>query len=462
MTFLKIARRTAVSLACLTALAANAANYVLQAPTWAGSQNAAVAAAGGSVSFSHPEGLAVVSSDRADFLQAVLAGGAIRTGAPDRIVQFTPDLRTYDLPAAAEDALPNPIIDRFYATIQWAPQSVRAPQAWAAGYTGQGVRVAVIDGGIYGAHVDLVANVDAAAGRSFVQPSASDTPAGNACRVLWNCDTGTFWHGTHVSGIVAAPANGIGVVGIAPEATIVPAKALHSGSGSFGAVIQAIMYAATDGRADIINMSLGASFNRGDRDAAELVAAMNRAINFATRNGALVISSAGNSSLDLDHTGNLINTPAESGNGLAISATGPVGFAVGANNFARISSYTNYGSSAITLAAPGGDFVYPGSENCTRTTSGGADLTRPCWVFDLVFSTVRGGTGAGGYGWAAGTSMAAPAASAVAALIKQKYPKASVGDLKNLLRRATDDAGKPGQDPFYGSGYLNAEKGVAN
>lgn len=74
----------------------------------------------------------------------------------------------------------------------------------------------------------------------------------------------------------------------------------------------------------------------------------------------------------------------------------------------------------------------------------------------------RGTTPGGGYSWAAGTSMAAPAASAVAALIKQKYPNASVGELKNLLRRATDDAGKPGHDQFYGSGYLNAEKAVTN
>jgi lantibiotic leader peptide-processing serine protease len=324
------------------------------------------------------------------------------------------------------------------------------------------VRVAVIDGGIFGDHPDLAANVDAVGARSFVAPDPAATPAVNACRTAWNCDTGTLWHGTHVAGIVAAPANGIGVVGIAPEATIVPVKALHSGSGSFGAVIQALMYASTEGRADIINMSLGAVFERGDREAAELVSALNRAVNFATRNGSLVISSAGNSGLDIDHTGNVIVTPAQSGNGLAISSTGPLGFAYGATNFARFSSYSNWGNSLVTLAGPGGDFAYEGNEACTLSTNG-APVTIPCWAFDMVLSTSRGAAGsAGSYTWTAGTSMSAPAASAVAALIKQKHPGLSVGALKTRLARATDDAGKVGNDPFYGAGYLNAAKAVAD
>lgn len=445
-----MARRALVASACLAALTqAQAADYVLQAAKWSAAQTAAVAAAGGTVRFSHAEGLALVSSERADFLGAVLAGGAITSGAADRVVQFTPTVRMVDAGVAA-DALA-PVTDTYYPHVQWAPQSVRAPQAWAAGYTGQGVRVAVIDGGVYGAHPDLAANVDTAAARSFVPGAAG------SCETQWNCDTGTFWHGTHVSGIIAAPINGKGVVGIAPQATIVPVKALHNGSGSFGSVIQALMYASTEGGAHIINMSLGAAFNRGDRDAAELVSAMNRAVNFASRNGALVVSSAGNDSIDADHSGNVMITPGQSGNGLAVSATGPLGFALGANNFARISSYTNYGNSLVTVAGPGGDAAYEGNENCTVATATGGALVRPCWVFDMVFSTTRGG-----YGWAAGTSMAAPAVAAVAALIKQKHPKASVGELKGRVSRATDDLGKPGNDPLYGAGYINAAKAVAD
>lgn len=440
--------RSLVALACSAALPVLAADYVLQANQWGAAQNATVQAAGGQVRFSHASGLAVVQSDKPNFLRDALAGGAVQSGAPDRVVAFTPNLRTEDLGVAPE-SVPATITDAFYPYIQWAPQSVKAPQAWGLGYTGKGVRVAVIDGAVYGAHPDLAANVDTAAARSFV------AGAPGSCAATWNCDTGTFWHGTHVAGIIAAGANGMGVVGIAPEATIVPVKALHNGSGSFGAIIQAILYASTEGRADIINMSLGASFNRGDREAAELVSSMNKAINTASRNGTLVISAAGNEGYDLDHSGNLISTPAQSGNGLAVSATGPLGFGMGANNFSRISSYTNYGQSAINVAGPGGDFALESNANCTLTRADGSPLIRPCWVYDMVLSTTRTG-----WGWAAGTSMASPAAAAVAALIKQKYPGASVGELKNRVMNATDDAGKPGHDALYGRGYLNALKGV--
>lgn len=449
MTVQKLFARSLVAATCAASLPVLAADYVLQAAQWGAAQNAAVQTAGGQVRFAHASGMAVVQSDNAGFLREVLAGGAVQSGAPDRVVQFTPNLRTLDMEVAPE-SVPATITDAFYPYIQWAPQSVKAPQAWGLGYTGKGVRVAVIDGAVYGAHPDLAANVDTAAARSFV------AGAPGSCETKWNCDTGTFWHGTHVAGIIAAGANGIGVVGIAPEATIVPVKALHNGSGSFGAIIQAILYASTEGRADIINMSLGASFNRGDRDAAELVAAMNKAINTASRNGTLVISAAGNEATDMDHSGNLIFTPAQSGNGLAISSTAPLGFGMGANNYTRFSSYSNWGASAINVAAPGGDFALEGNANCTLTRADGSGLTRPCWVYDMVLSTTRTG-----WGWAAGTSMAAPAAAAVAALIKQKYPSASVAELKNRLQNSADDAGKPGHDALYGRGYLNALRGVS-
>jgi subtilisin family serine protease len=448
------------ALGCVASV--QAADYVLQAAAWGPAQDAAVAAAGGSVRFSHREGVAVVASERTDFLAAVLAGGAVRSGARDVQVQAAP-VRVVDAGVAA-DALP-PVVDTFFAYVQWAPQAIKAPQAWAAGFTGKGVRVAVIDGGIYGDHADLSANIDKAAARSF---AVSNVPGVGGCAATqWDCDVGTFWHGTHVAGIVAAPINGIGVVGIAPEATIVPVKALHNGSGSFGAVLLAILYAATDGRADIINMSLGAALPRGGgnpdaRDVAELVSIHNRVVNFASRQGVLVISSAGNDGLDYDHQASLYKVPAESGNGLAVSATGPLGYALGATNFARPASYSSYGSSLVTLAAPGGDFALEGEAPCTLPLVPAGTITRPCWVFDMVFSTARGTSAAGGLSWAAGTSMAAPATSAVAALIKQKYPGLSVGALKTRLERATDDAGKPGNDSFYGRGFLNAAKAVSD
>jgi len=434
-------------LAVASLASAEPRTYVVSAARWGAAQNAAVAAAGGQVNFQHDgAGLAVVSSDNADFAAALSASGAVQRVDEDMVVQWQQPTNTVEL----DEAAVNPNNDTYYTNIQWAPQSVEAPAAWAAGFTGSGVRVAIIDGGIYSAHPDLAGNLDVAASRSFVpgQP--------------FNNDTGTFWHGTHVAGIVAAIDNNIGVVGIAPAATLVGVKALHNGSGAFSWIISAILYAATPlsaggGGADIINMSLGAEFERGggNTGAGPLVAAMNKAVNYADRNGVLVVSAAGNSALDLDHTGSVIAVPAQSGSGIAVSATGPEGFGLGATNFRRISSYTNYGTSAITVAGPGGDATLPGEDPCTKLTATGGALTRPCWVFDLVLSTSRGG-----YTWAAGTSMAAPAVSAVAALIRQANPGISLGALKNRLAQSADDEGKQGRDPLYGRGFVNARKAV--
>ena len=447
---------SAIAMGCLGALGAQSAladqSYVLQAAgKWSNAQTRAVQAAGGTVTFSHGEtGLGVATSANANFMKAAKASRAFAAVTPDRTVEWQLPTQRVDL---EEDAVnPNPPEDTFFRYIQWAPQSVHAPEAWDAGCTGAGVRVAVLDGGIYNSHVDLVGRVDTAASASFVPGQA------------YNSDTGTFWHGTHVAGIVAAGANGIGTVGIAPEATIVGVKVLHSGSGDFSWVIQGILYAATPraaggGGADIINMSLGAGFPRNDAGAGQLVAAMNKAVNYADRHGVLVVSAAGNDGVDLDHSGNLIYTPAQSGSGVAVSATGPYLFAYGATNFTRKASYTNYGVSAVNVAAPGGDFAYLGNELCTLPRYPTGSSTVPCWAFDMVISTVRGSAASTtSYSWSAGTSMAAPAAAAVAAIIKQANPGISLGELKNRLAQSADDEGKVGRDAVYGAGFVNAHK----
>ena len=88
----------------------------------------------------------------------------------------------------------------------------------------------------------------------------------------------------------------------------------------------------------------------------------------------------------------------------------------------RVASYTNYGHKAVGLAGPGGDFVLPGNEVCSRPRLPTGTVLQFCWALDMVMSTTRGaGASISSYGWAAGTSMAAPAAAGVAALIIGKY-----------------------------------------
>lgn len=426
-------------------------SYVLTAGQWGAKQDAAVFRAGGTVVFSHGKcGVAVVESGSPDFIALALAQRAFTSVAEDQVIQWQPPLR--ESGALIEAVTPG---DETFINTQWNITAVDAAGAWAAGFTGNGVRVAVIDGGIWNTHIDLVGRVDVAASKSFVTG------------FNFNQDVGTFWHATHVAGIIAANDNAVGTIGIAPEATIIGVKALHNGSGSFAAIIEAILYAATPlaqggAGADVINMSLGATFARGggNTGAAGLCAALNKAVNFAGKS-VLVVSSAGNDGIDLDHSGSVITVPAMSGSGIAVSATGPYGFALGATDYRRPASYTNYGNSLVWLAAPGGDYALPGNAVCSLPKVPSGFVTTACWAFDMVMSCVRGsGASTTTYSWAAGTSMAAPAVSAVAALVLQRYPGISVGDLKALLADTADDEGAPGHDPYYGHGFINALRAV--
>lgn len=436
-------------LGALVSIGAHAKTYVLQASSWGSKQAAAVAKAGGTIKISNAAaGIAVVESGNPNFLGAALADGSVTSGALDIPVTFTEPM-----PAIAADNAVNPNDDRYFVNVQWAPQAVEAPAAWAMGYTGAGVRVAVIDGGIYDAHPDLAGAIDVAASRSFVEGGVPGL--GGCSPQAFNCDTGTFWHGTHVAGIIGARDNSIGVVGIAPGATIVGVKALHDGTGSFAAIISAILYAATDGRADIINMSLGAEFDKKEEGAKELTKALDTVVKFATGRGTLVVVSAGNSGINFDAAKELTVVPAESGDAIAVSATGPLGFGLGATDFRRPASYTNYGKSVVHVAAPGGDFALPGEDLCSRPTTT-VPVVVPCWALDMVLSTSRAG-----YTWSAGTSMSAPAVSAIAALVKQKDPGMNPSKLANKIAQSADDEGKPGRDEFYGRGFVNARRAVS-
>ena len=248
---------------------------------------------------------------------------------------------------------------------------------------------------------------------------------------------GGFNHGTHVAGIVAAPINGKGVQGVAPKATIVAVRVLdETGSGAWGWLFQGIYYAASI-RADVINMSLGATFDRinaGGGNSGVFIATLNRLINFATQAGSLCVSAAGNEGVDLNSR--LWSVPAQSGNGMAVSATGPVAL----KTYDRLASYSNYGQSVIDVAAPGGDFtLYPAAN----------------YVFDMVLSPAGPRSS---YYFAAGTSMAAPHVSGLAALLVGRYGKMSPTHLQSMIENYAADILSPGSDDATGRGRIDAAR----
>lgn len=435
--------------------------------------DSSVAAAGGRITLVLPQiGIAVAESPSAAFATAAGKIVGISSVLPDVEWQTEQPIVFESESDAVLQADPPPLppADPRYP-IQWGLTAISAPGAWAAGHFGAGVRVAVVDSGLASGHTDLALNVNTLLCTSFVP--------GEAYNYTYTGGTNRFHHGTHVSGIIAARINGSGSVGVAPLAEIVGIKVLRTstGSGSFSWIMAGIVYAA-EIEADIINMSLGGSFPRrgyisnngtpadpsddykvGADDLAALVVALGRATQFAYERGCTIVVSAGNSAIDRDHDADLWVLPADCSHVISVAATAPYGWgrSPATTPLDDPASYTNYGQSRIDFAAPGGDFDY----TPTTEMSQPPNQTIPVVTLDGVFAPINRIGTSNWYGWAAGTSMAAPHVSGVAALIIGKnggpmHPAA----VEAALRASADDLGKPGKDDYYGHGRVNAAKAV--
>jgi subtilisin family serine protease len=432
----------------------------------------AVDRAGGKVKkLSARAGLATAFSAAADFAERVRRTPGVRSVVQDMVVQWVPKERVrMVVEPAAGGGTPTGATERFFP-IQWALQAIHAPEAWETGALGRGARVAIVDGGIWDQHVDIAANLDAGRSTSFVPGVPFN----------FDNDASLFWHGTHVAGIVAGADNNdnLGIIGVAPKATLIGVKVLDNGSGTFGQVIDGIVYAADrikDGGAgaDIINMSLGATFSlSSNAQTTALIDALNQATTYAHDQGVLVIASAGNGDNQghgINHdNGNYITIPAQSDHVLGVSALTPVGYALGSTNFDLLASYSNFGLSIVDFSGPGGDTQLQSPNgtdaNCTLAInpapplSPTSSITQPCWVFDMVVSSCRGTT-TRNVCFASGTSMSAPAVSGVAALIVGKFGSMSPDQLTTRLASSADDLGETGVDAIYGKGRVNAFRAV--
>lgn len=206
-----------------------------------------------------------------------------------------------------------------------------------------------------------------------------------------------FGHGTHVTGIAAAVNNQIGVIGAAPELEVYELKALdNQGNAKWSTVAKAIDWAISN-KLDILNMSFGG--NTGSKT-------VERALRKAYKSGILLIAAAGNQG----DAG--VTYPAKYDTVIAVGAT-DIG-----NNLAAFSST----GPEVEVAAPGVDII----------------------------STYLGDT----YVGLSGTSMAAPHASGVAALLWSKEPALTNVQVREKLRSSTVDLGAPGLDSYYGYGLL--------
>lgn len=211
------------------------------------------------------------------------------------------------------------------------------------------------------------------------------------------------WHGTHIAGIIAAEAeNGIGISGVTGslDVKIIPVKVMNgNGQGSSGIIAEGIRYSVDKG-ADIINLSI--TFNVKD----ELI---EEAIRYAWDKGVLVVVASGNNNSNCDYS----------------SPTSDFGaFTVASINEKGEKSYFSAFGTSVKVAAPG----------------------------EGILSTVPGGT----YANKDGTSMAAPMATGIAAILKAEDPRLTPQELINILTETAFDNTKTTLDKPIGSGSINA------
>ncbi len=399
--------------------------------------------AGGVLEKKFPFGVAIVSSDKAFKIKGL---SVVKDYGFDTQVEravAADDLIEFASPPTSGDN------DRFF-NLQYGHNYVGAVESWNNGHRGAGVRVAVLDTGFDTDHLDLAPGIDFAS-------SADMTGEG-----LTYAINNAFSHGTHTAGTIGARDNGIGTIGVAPECTLVLVKVLlDSGSGDFEDVIAGIYHAANQ-NVDVMSMSLGAVIPRGGPGTNEISAlanAVKAAMAYATAQGVTVVISAGNAAADLDGDGSNVRFQTGLGHNLGISATTAVGYYAnaGANTGQTLipASYTNYGTSMVDFAAPGGDTLYPGNEVCTVQAGAGV-VNQLCWVLDLVFSTGSNlNPAVATYYWSGGTSMAAPHAAGVAALIISETGNSDPEFVFAEMRKRAVDGGKAGRDDFFGHGQAN-------
>ena len=291
----------------------------------------------------------------------------------------------------------------------WHLAKIGAPQAWAAGFKGQGVRIGHLDSGIDASHPQLNGKVAA-----FAEFN------GEGERVNGAATRDTTNHGTHTAGLLVGD-----TVGVAPSAKVISALVLPNNEGTFAQVIAGMQYvldpdnnADTDDGADIVNMSLGIP---GTFD--EFIVPVQNMI----KAGVVPMFAIGNFGPTSASTGSPGNLPDAIGVG-AVDRNG------------QVASFSSRGPVNWNSTIKG-VFVKP-------------DIAAP--GVDVIAAAPEKG-----YAFSSGTSIAAAHVSGLVALMLEKNPDLDLAGVKRLLAATAQDLGPKGADPIFGAGRVNAAAAVA-
>jgi len=310
----------------------------------------------------------------------------------------------------------------------WGMEKIGANEAWGSGQTGAGIIVAVIDTGIDRNHEDIAFNVWVNEVEQNGIPGVDDDGNGYIDDIYGydfayadSDPADGRGHGTHCAGTIAAPINSIGVVGVAPRATVMAVKGLDdSGNGYDADLAEAVKYAADNG-AHVLSNSWGAWGSSQT---------LTDAFHYAHALGCVCVAAAGNDSINVN-----MYRPAGIDTVMSVAAT----------DYAdQRASFSNWGS-LLDVAAPGIDVL------SLRASGTGGDNSMFVPPNDPDARYKRSD----------GTSMACPHVAGLAALALAAKPQLGVQGVRDIIQAKADDLGDPGFDIYYGHGRINVAATVA-
>lgn len=428
---------------------------------------ARVQALGGTVTYSHSgAGLALVNG-LADATAGTLAAGKdVQDVAPDFDIALDQPAggRTMATDVVTVEHVDNPTGASRY-NFQWNMRLIGANTAWAAGKLGSSdVTVAILDTGLDYDARDLNGLVDLSRSTSFVPSDNDITRTYFPSRDSSDDYNG---HGTNVATQVSSKAWAL--AGVTSKTTLMSVKVLGgNGHSSGGSVLAGVLWAADHG-ADVANMSLGGGFAKAGLG--RYVAQVNRVFDYAKRKGMLIVVAAGNQSADLDRNGNELTTYCNATHVICVSSVGPaVGSDVGTLAADAVSYFSNFGRSAIDVAAPGGNGKIVDGNLVSSNWVWGAGVASWVWSYCAKYSLAFDDDGnplgfigcqSGGYlnGYI-GTSQATPHVSGLAALLVAEIGHNKPAQIKAAIMKSADDLGQPGTDPYYGAGRINVARAL--
>ena len=294
----------------------------------------------------------------------------------------------------------------FNATLDKARAIMGVPQVWDLGYTGKGVKVALVDSGIDVSHPDLKGKV--VEWKDFV--NGKDKPYDD------------FGHGTHCAGIIGGTgkASDGKYRGVAPDVQFIGIKVLNNqGEGDLATIIKGIEYAANSD-ANIISMSLGSQ---------EHSDAVCDAVNKAVQKGKIVVVAAGNSGPDAG----TIGCPSDDPYVITVGAT---------DKTDKIASFSSRGPCDDGCQKP--DVCAPGVNIISCRAYGTNDQK----AIDTYYLSESG------------TSMATPMVSGCCALMVQKDANLTLADAKSILEKTARPLGSKVPNGDYGYGRVSIKNAI--